>query len=91
MLTYEYDKNSLSITEINGDSDIEFQIKVSEKISDKQIHAVRDYFENNKIYTDAMFYTRSDHSFQVIVKKDFYVDFILQLFKQKIIQKVYWS
>lgn len=88
---YEYDNDKLEIRERGNGNDTEFIIKVKDPVYDQNIHAVRNFFDYNKIYTDVYFYTHSDHSYQIIVREDYYIDFILQLFKYQILKSLRWN
>ncbi|MGF9711767.1 hypothetical protein [Paenibacillus naphthalenovorans] len=93
MLQYEYDKELLTIEEhING-PDVEFRMKlhrpdVGVEIAVKQIRAV---FDDNDIYTDVLFYAHHNEEYQWIVRKDFYVDFVIHMFKHRLVTWVAWA
>lgn len=91
MLQYQYDRDALVIQERKNENDIEFLIKV---IRDDgyvdAIHRVRSDFDHNTIYTDALFYTHHNNEYQVIVRSDYYVDFVLCLFKHRLLKSVAW-
>jgi hypothetical protein len=90
-VVYEFDKNAVVITEKDNGEDKEFTIKLHDESLDDGVHEVRDFFEQNKVYTDVLFYTHSDHSFQIIVKNEYYTDFVLKLFKEKLLTSVNWK
>lgn len=89
-IAYEYDKNVLEITEQNNVEDKEFKIKLHDKGLELNIHEVRNFFEQNDIYTDAYFYTLADHTYQIIVKNEYYNDLVIKLFSEKLLQKINW-
>lgn len=93
MLKYEYDTARLTITEKEQDKDVEIWIRLSE--SDDSVvrlfRQIRDHFDNNQVHTDVLFYPHRNHDFQWIVRKDYYVDFILALFKHRLIESVSWA
>ncbi|GAX89927.1 hypothetical protein [Effusibacillus lacus] len=92
MIRYQYDENALSITEQKNENDIEFIIKIKDE--DQYLQAIRQVradFDHNDIHTDALFYTHPDHEYQVIVRKEYYIDFILCLFKHQLVKSLTWS
>lgn len=74
----------------NGD-DFEFNLTLFDKDLKKQLAKVKKYFDENDILTDLLVYTHSDKHVQIIVREDFYEDFILQLFKHQLIDEVKWG
>ena len=89
-IEYKYDEKLLIVKETANGNDIEFTISLYSKDLKPPLEEVRDYFNENKILTDVLFYTHPNHVFQIIVRKDFYKDFLLQLFKHQIIQQLKW-
>lgn len=87
---YEYDKNIIELNETDNGEDKEFNIKLLDKGLDDNLHEIRKFFEQNKVYTDVLFYTHSDHTYQIIVKNEYYTDFVIKLFKEKLLQKISW-
>ncbi|NHM31866.1 hypothetical protein [Neobacillus terrae] len=90
-LNYEFNKELLSITEKVNEEDIEFSIVFKNVKLAEKLEKVHQYFDLNEIHTDALFFTNKDGSNQIIVKKDFYEDFILQLFKQQLLERLKWE
>lgn len=92
MIDYQYDQTGLSISEKTNGDDLEFVIQVKDEAKYLQaIHEVRTYFEKNNVYTDVLFYTHPHNEYQVIVRKDFYVDFLSCLFKHHILESLVWK
>lgn len=91
MLQYKYNPDEISLLEKRNGNDFEFLIKIlkTEKHLDN-FHQLRDHFNNNHIYTDVIFHAHSDHEFRIIVRVDQYVDFIIYMFKYKLITQVEW-
>ncbi|MED0675483.1 hypothetical protein ABEV55_03270 [Aneurinibacillus thermoaerophilus] len=92
MISYQYDTNALTIEEQKNELDTEFILKV--KDVDGIIPAlrkVRAFFDQDKVYTDVIFYPHPNHEYQIIVRQDYYIDFLLALFKNKIIHTLEWS
>ncbi|MGC4378466.1 hypothetical protein WD019_16305 [Fictibacillus sp. Mic-4] len=91
MIAYEYDQNDLSIKEqMNGD-DFEFFMKAKTEEVVRKLHEIRDFFDKNDTYTDVLFYPYPDHEYQMIVRKDFYVDFLVSLFKHQLLTSLTWK
>jgi len=90
-LKYEFNKELLSITEKVNEEDIEFAIVFKNEKFAEKFEKVHQYFDLNEVHTDALFFTNKDGSNQIIVKKDYYEDFILQLFKQQFLELVKWE
>jgi hypothetical protein len=91
MLKYEYDRNDLQIQETQNGDDIEFTIQVfNEQEVISKLKAVRDHFEDNDIYTDVLFYSYANQRYSAIVRPEFYTDFVLQLMKFRIFNRVEW-
>ncbi|WP_155971105.1 hypothetical protein [Paenibacillus sp. Soil522] len=55
-----------------------------------RIKKVQRVFEDNQVYTDVLFYIYANHEYRVIVRRDYYYDFILELMKQHLLQSVKW-
>ncbi|WP_160725863.1 hypothetical protein [Bacillus sp. USDA818B3_A] len=89
-IEYMYDKNLLEIKEVANGNDMEFLITLFETELKKKLVKVRQYFDENKVLTDIHFYIHSNNNFQVIVRNDFYNEFILQLFRQQLLQEIKW-
>jgi hypothetical protein len=51
---------------------------------------VQRKFEDDRVYTDALFYLYPNHEYRVIVRKDYYIDFVLELMKHRLLQSVEW-
>jgi len=89
-IEYIYDKNLLEIKEVANGNDMEFLITLFETELKKKLVKVRQYFDENKVLTDIHFYIHSNNNFQVIVRNDFYNEFIIQLFKEQLLQEIKW-
>lgn len=92
MLIYRYDPQLMEMTESESESDFEFRIKMLKKSPYvENLKRVRDFFEDNEVYTDVLFYAYPNQEYIIHVRKDYYTDFILELFKRKLIQSVEWT
>lgn len=89
-LTYSVDTNQVELKENKREYDIEFLIKIKNPDMQKVLHQMRQKVENDPIYTDILFYTFKDH-LQVLVKKESYMTFVLELFSRKILKKIQWA
>lgn len=91
MLIYEYDHNVIRVNETDNGNDVEFRIHIlQEEPYLDGIKNVQREFEDNDVYTDVLFYIYANHEYRVIVRKDYYDDFILELMKQRLLQSVKW-
>ena len=90
-LTYRFDQARVEIKETDTGTDTEFEIKILEDgpliAGIKEIHK---FFEENRVYTDVMFYVYEHHQYKVIVRQDYYTDFILALMKHHLLLSVEW-
>ncbi|RAP73666.1 hypothetical protein [Paenibacillus montanisoli] len=91
MLTYKYDSNIIRIQEIQNEKDVEFSIHIlQEKPYAKKMKQVQKAFDENDVITDVFFYVLLNHEYRVIVRRDFYADFVLEMMKQRLLQSVEW-
>lgn len=91
MLKYEYDHNVIQVNEIENGNDVEFHIHIlQEEPYLDRLKKVQRIFEDNQVYTDVLFYIYANHEYRVIVRRDYYYDFILELMKQRLLQSVKW-
>ena len=87
---YKYNEQLLEISEtVNGD-DIEISIALIDSELKKNLKKVRDFFDENKVISDIYFYIHPNNKYQIIVRKDFYNEFIIQLFRQQLLKEIKW-
>ncbi|GIO62133.1 hypothetical protein [Paenibacillus cineris] len=80
MLEYRYDPSIIQITESVNEQDAEFRIRLlQEEPYLARLKQIRRFFEDNDIYTDALFYVYKNH------------DFVLALMKHQLLQSVEWK
>ncbi|QCJ41597.1 hypothetical protein FAY30_06730 [Bacillus sp. S3] len=89
-VTYKYDENVLGIKESANGDDIEFSITLLNSELKKNMKKVRDFFDENKVLTDIHYYLHPNNKYQVIVRSDFYNEFLIQLFKQQLLTEIAW-
>ncbi|GIP39880.1 hypothetical protein J31TS4_31600 [Paenibacillus sp. J31TS4] len=92
-LKYDYDPRVLDIGEKADQGDVEFQFRI---LQDKErglasLRRIRDRFHDNPIVTDVLFYQQDNGEVQVIVRGDFYEEFILALMKHRLLRRVWWE
>ncbi|MEO2074154.1 MAG: hypothetical protein ABGX20_01975 [Bacillus sp. (in: firmicutes)] len=87
---YKYNPQLLDITETANGEDIEFTITLSDTNLKKGLKKVREYFEDNKVLTDIHYYIHPNNNYQIIVRSDFYNEFLIQLFRQELLQEIKW-
>ncbi|MFD2617131.1 hypothetical protein [Terrilactibacillus laevilacticus] len=90
-LNYEIDHSMIDLEERQNDDDIEFLIHLKTEESLKRIRHIREFYESDKVYTDIYFYPRANHRYQVIVKYEGYVSFLLKLFQFKLLKSISWK
>lgn len=90
-LIYEWNQHVIDISEVEVMNDIEFSIKILSPPHFEDMRSIERIFESNDVITDVLVYTYSDHEYHVIVRKDYYGDFILQLMKYRLLTKVEWK
>ncbi|NOU69430.1 hypothetical protein GC096_36040 [Paenibacillus sp. LMG 31461] len=90
-LNYEWNQHVIDISEDEVLNDIEFSIKVLTPSHFDDMKSIQKVFESNDDITDVLVYTYTNHEYRVIVRKDYYVDFILQLMKNQLLTKVEWK
>lgn len=90
ILTYRYNKDIINISETPNEADVEFDIRILAEKYWSGMKEVQRTFEDDKVYTDVLFYAYKDHHYRVIVRRDYYVDFILALMKHQLFESVTW-
>jgi len=89
-MTYRYNKDSIEISEKPMETDFEFEIRLLAEVNWAGMKKVQKFFEEDSVITDVLFYAFEKHHYRVIVRKDYYVDFILALMKQHLIESAEW-
>lgn len=89
-MVYQYNKTRMELHEIQNEEDIEFNLTLFDQNLKEKLKLVKDYFDQNTIVTDLLVFTHLDKHFQIIVRKDFYQDFLLQMFKYQLFQEIKW-
>ncbi|MFK9094099.1 hypothetical protein [Bacillus salipaludis] len=89
-VAYKFDEKLLDLKETANGEDIEFSIILFNSELKKSLKKVRDYFEENKVLTDIHYYIHPNNNYQVIVRKDFYNEFLIQLFRQQLLKEIVW-
>ncbi|MEH7117933.1 hypothetical protein V7128_11000 [Neobacillus vireti] len=87
---YSYDSKLIQLNESANGADIEFFITLFENELKKKLMKVRQYFDDNKVLTDIHYYIHPNNNYQVIVRNDFYNEFIIQLFRQQLLKEIKW-
>lgn len=90
-VAYKYDEKLLELMETANGDDFEFSITLLNSELKKKIIKVREFFEENKVLTDIHYYIHPNNRYQVIVRKDFYNEFIIQLFRQQLLKEITWT
>lgn len=91
-LHYEWDSEVIRIEETANGDDTEFSIELmGQKPHDEALRLVQTYFESNKVHTDVLLYAYPDHRYRVIVRKDYYEEFLLELMKHRLLRALEWK
>ncbi|MCL6603636.1 MAG: hypothetical protein K6T94_12230 [Paenibacillus sp.] len=90
-LTYQINKDVIELTETEMETDVEFEIRILAEDKWAGMKKIQKFFEEDSVYTDVLFYAYENHRFRVIVRKDYYVDFILTLMKHRFVESAAWS
>lgn len=93
-LIYRIDQNRVQIRETSNDEDVEFELTfLQDEPLLSKMREVQKRFEDNDVYTDVLFYLNQDHErqYRIIVRKDFYEDFLLALLKFRILEGLEWA
>lgn len=89
-LSYRYNEKAVQISETPNEADVEFEIRA---LTDEHRAAIKELqrrFEDNSVYTDVLFYAYEDHRYRIIVRQDYYVEFILGLLKYQLLDAAEW-
>lgn len=93
-LIYHYDPEQVRIRETVNDEDVEFELTfLQDEPLFSKMREVQKRFEDNDVYTDVLFYLNQDQErqYRIIVRKDFYDDFLLALLKYRILNGLEWK
>ncbi|MGD8189154.1 hypothetical protein ACQCN2_04045 [Brevibacillus ginsengisoli] len=91
MVNYTVDEQLIEVTEVKNQKDYTFNIQVKSEEMRKRLKQVRSYFEENKDLTDAMFYSLQDGRYEVIVRDDMFITFLLIAFKYRCLESLAWQ
>ncbi|WP_433945340.1 hypothetical protein [Paenibacillus sp. SN-8-1] len=91
MLTYQIDSSVLDLQESQDGTDIEFNIKLHHGGAVDGLRLVQQVFDSNTDYTDALFYAYANHEYKVIVRQEHYNDFLIELFKARLLRSLEWA
>ncbi|WP_312108665.1 hypothetical protein [Brevibacillus reuszeri] len=91
MLHYTFDETLIAITETMQSSDVTFQIEIRSEEMRSRLKQVRSFFEDNKDYTDVLFYSREDGTYEVIVRNDMISAFLIHAFRFQCLTSLRWA
>ncbi|MDR7314023.1 hypothetical protein [Brevibacillus nitrificans] len=91
MLRYTFDESLITIKETANTNDVTFQITVQTEGMRNRLKQVRSYFEDNKDYTDVLFYTQEDGTFEAIVRNDSIHTFLIHAFRFQCLRSLQWD
>ncbi|MDF2718435.1 MAG: hypothetical protein K0R28_5360 [Paenibacillus sp.] len=91
-LSYDWDPGIVRIQESGNGDDTEFLIElVQNQPYAAAMRQVQQYFEANHVHTDVLFYLYPGHKYRVIVRQDYYNDFLLELLKHRLLRVLRWN
>jgi hypothetical protein len=92
MMKYRYNDKEVEIQASKNNDDYQYLIRLIDiKKHLDHLKQLRDWFNRNNVHTDVMFYVHSDHEYQIIVREDFYTDFLLGLLKFRLVEALEWE
>lgn len=92
MLSYQVNETAAVIKEAPNEQDIEFEIQLhQEEPYAEALKQIQHLFESDRVYTDVSFYLYPNHLYRIIVRKDYYADFVLALMKHRLLRQVEWK
>lgn len=91
MVSYTFEPELIDIKESRNEKDVTFTFEVKSEQMRQRLKQVRTYFDDNKDYTDALFYTHKDGNYEVIVRNDTLLPFLLQAFRFRCIESLSWE
>ncbi|TFE27260.1 hypothetical protein [Cohnella luojiensis] len=90
-LTYQFNEAVIQIIETPNETDVEFDIRILAENKWAGMKEIQKKFEENSVLTDVLFYEYENHHYRVIARQDYYVDFVLELLKHRLLEKVEWN
>ena len=90
-LHYRWDADVIFIEEKPDGNDYEFRIRLLQAAHMGAMRKIQLFFESNDVFTDVFFYTYPENEYRVIVRHDFYADFVLALMRHQLLQSVEWK
>lgn len=91
MVHYTYDPRLIEIREIQNETDVTFTFALKTEEMRNRLKQIRSLFEENRDYTDALFYSHEDGTYEVIVRHDARLSFLLQAFRFRFLETLSWK
>ncbi len=92
MIVYTSAQEGFTLKEMKNEDDYEFTITIQDvERFLPAMKQIQDHFEEVGPLTDVLFYVHQQHEFHIIVRRDYYVDFILSLCKYQFVDSVKWT
>ncbi|PSJ70898.1 hypothetical protein C7J99_04125 [Brevibacillus brevis] len=88
---YTFNEEEIEIKEQISQQDATYHIVVKSESMRARVKEVRRYFEGNKDYTDVLFFSREDGSFEVIVRANMIESFLIHAFRFKCLKSICWE
>ncbi|RYL88466.1 hypothetical protein [Sporolactobacillus sp. THM19-2] len=87
---YEINDQQIALREQRNEQDTDFLIRAKTSEAVDCLHQLRAFFDRDKVYSDILFYSRGERTWQVIVRRDAYVPFLAHLFQLQLLRSIRW-
>ncbi|AKF95407.1 hypothetical protein ABE137_03420 [Brevibacillus laterosporus] len=91
MVTYTFNETAIHIEETPNEKDVTFRVEIKSEAMRDRIKELRNYLNNDKDYTDALFYTDQQGVFEIIVRNDYYLKFLTEAFRFHCLESLHWN
>lgn len=92
MLTYTFDPALIELEETSNVNDKEFRLRLLQATACKEaMRRVQEHFQDNAVIIDVLFYTYPNDTYRIIVRQDYYAEFITELLKHRLLQSAAWA
>ena len=91
MLQYKFDEKMISIQERASQQDTTYVIEVKSEEMRARLKQVRQFFDENRDYTDVMFYSHEDGTYEAIVREDMKNVFLIHAFRFQCLTSLRWA
>lgn len=90
MVKYTFDEALISIMETKNEIDISVTVTFKHPEMVERIKQLRSLFDQDREYTDVMFFAHHDGSYEIIVRLDHYDTLFIEMFRFRLITSLRW-